>query len=237
MSTMTNLNISEIAAQSLGAVRVFERHGIDYCCGGKRPVADACGEMGLDTGAVMAELERALAGKPADETDWMQAPLRRLIQHIVGTHHEFLKLELPRIAQRLEKVMRVYGQKDAATLGGLPEVFSGLAEELMLHLHKEEAILFPYIDRLESAAMLPPPPFGSIAHPIAMMEHEHDNAGEALRKMRAMTNGYAVPEYACITYRSLLEGLRELEADLRLHIHLENNILFPRAAALESARM
>lgn len=240
MTLTTNQTISEIAAQSLGAVRVFEKHGIDYCCGGKRPVAEACEELGLDAGAVTAELEQALAGRPADERDWNQVPLRELINHIIGKHHEYLKLELPRLNQRLQKVMRVYGEQDQATLGALPALFNGLSDELSMHMHKEEAILFPYIDRLESAKrtgeMTPPSPFGSIANPIAMMEHEHDNAGAALKGMRETTRDYAVPGYACVTYRSLLEGLRELEEDLHLHIHLENNILFPRAVALEAGR-
>ncbi len=240
MTLTTNQTISEIAAQSLGAVRVFEKHGIDYCCGGKRPVAEACEELGLDACAVTSELEQALAGRPADETDWNQARLRDLIDHIIAKHHEYLKLELPRLNQRLQKVMRVYGEKDQATLGALPALFGGLADELSMHMHKEEAILFPYIDRLESAKrtgeLTPPSPFGSIASPIAVMEHEHDNAGTALRGIRETTRDYTVPEYACITYRSLLEGLRELEEDLHLHIHLENNILFPRAVALEAHR-
>lgn len=239
IATLSSKTISEIAARSLGAVRVFERLGIDYCCGGKRPVEDACQELGLDSGAVLAELEAVVAGRPADETDWNHASLRELIRHIVGKHHEYLKLELPRLGQRLDKVMRVYGEQDHATLSPLPQLFGGLRSELDLHMHKEEEILFPFIDRVESAVNsgmpAPPAPFGSVANPIAMMEHEHDNAGAALKGMRECTRDFAVPEYACVTYRSLLEGLRELEQDLHIHIHLENNILFPRAIALESA--
>jgi regulator of cell morphogenesis and NO signaling len=231
--------ISEIAAQSLGAVRVFESRGIDYCCGGKRPVEEACRELGLNPAEVLAELESAIAAKSADETDWTTASLYDLIRHIVGKHHEYLKLELPLLARRLEKVMKVYGEQDKATLTGLPQLFEGLRSELEMHMHKEEMILFPYVERCESAyrsgAPLPPPPFGSVASPIAVMEQEHDNAGAALKALRTTTNNYAVPEYACVTYRSLLNGLRELEEDLHIHIHLENNILFPRAIALENS--
>jgi regulator of cell morphogenesis and NO signaling len=238
MTTLESNTISEIAATSLFAVRVFEKYGIDYCCGGKRPVREACEELGLPAEPLLAELQAAIDGRPPDETDWTQAPLRDLIRHIVGTHHEYLKLELPRIAQRLAKVMRVYGQQDAETLAALPDVFGGLKAELEEHLHKEEVILFPYVERYEAAVQaggsVPPVPFGSVANPIRMMEHEHDNAGEALRKLRASTRDYTVPAHACITYRSLIEGLRELEQDLHQHIHLENNILFPRAIALES---
>lgn len=237
--TLSNQTISEIAAHSLDAVRVFERLGIDYCCGGKRPVEAACKEFGLDSAAVISELDLAMAGRPPEETDWSKAPLHHLIGHIVGTHHDYLRLELPRLSQRLEKVMRVYGGKDQATLAPLPALFGGLRSELEMHMRKEETVLFPFIERTEAAvdAGLPAPaaPFGSVANPIAMMEHEHDSVGVALKSMRAATNDYAVPDYACVTYRSLLEGLRELEQDLHLHIHLENNILFPRAIALEKA--
>jgi len=234
-----SLTVSEIAAQSLGAVRVFERLGIDYCCGGKRPVEAACRDFGLDASAVLSELDLAMAARPANETDWSKAPLHSLIGHIVGTHHVHLRLELPRLSQRLEKVMRVYGQRDNHTLAPLPALLDGLRSELELHMRKEEMVLFPFIEKAEAAihAGLPAPaaPFGSVANPIAMMEQEHDGAGVALRRMRETTNNYAVPDYACITYRSLLEGLRELEQDLHLHIHLENNILFPRAIAMEKA--
>lgn len=241
VTSSSSQTISGIAAQSLAAVRVFERLGIDYCCGGKRPVSAACQELGLDSAAVHAELEQALAGRPADETDWNRASLHDLIRHIIARHHEYLKLELPRLAERLQKVMRVYGERDKATLAPLPKLFSELHAELDLHLHKEEMILFPYIERVESAVNAgqpaPPAPFGIIANPISMMEHEHDSAGAALRRIRECTNDYAVPGHACVTYRSLLEGLRELEQDLHMHIHLENNILFPRAIALEAANL
>jgi regulator of cell morphogenesis and NO signaling len=238
MTTLERNTISEIAAGSLSAVRVFEKYGIDYCCGGKRPVREACQELGLPAEPMLAELQAAIDGRPPDETAWTQAPLRDLIHHIVSTHHEYLKLELPRIAQRLAKVMRVYGEQDAETLAALPVVFGGLKAELEEHMHKEEVILFPCVSRYEAAVQaggsVPPLPFGSVANPIRMMEHEHGNAGEALRKLRASTRDYTVPAHACITYRALIEGLRELEQDLHRHIHLENNILFPRAIALEN---
>ncbi|MBN8730440.1 MAG: iron-sulfur cluster repair di-iron protein [Acidobacteria bacterium] len=237
-TSLSGQTISEIATRSLAAVRVFERLGIDYCCGGNRPVEEACQEHGLDAAAVLSELDAALANRPPDETDWNRATLRDLIRHIVGKHHEYLKSEMPNLAQRLEKVMKVYGEQDRATLGALPRIFHDLRAEMDLHMHKEEMVLFPYIDRLEadvsSGRPVSPPPFGSVKNPIAMMEHEHDSAGAALKGMRDSTHGFAVPDHACTTYRSLLDGLRELEEDLHVHIHLENNILFPRAIALEA---
>ncbi len=173
--------------------------------------------------------------------DWNIVPLRELIGHIVSTHHEYLKLELPRVGQRLPKVVQAHGPKDPATLDELQAVYQGLWEELDMHMHKEELMLFPAIGRYEAAVEsrmpLPPAPFGSIANPIAVMESEHDSAGDALRRIRELTRDFEAPAYACNTYRSLLDGLRALESDMRRHIHLENNILFPRAIALESGHL
>jgi regulator of cell morphogenesis and NO signaling len=225
MGLTTGQTVSEIAAGSLAAVRVFEAYGIDFCCGGKRPLEEVCREKGLRTDKVLERLEKATAERVENETDWTTAPLRELIRHIVGKHHEYLKLELPRLAQRLAKVVQVYGVQDAKTLGPVPELFGVLRQEMELHMHKEELMLFPAIDA----------GLGGISNAVAVMEREHDSAGDNLRKIRESLNDFAIPEYACVTYKSLLNGLLELEADLHLHIHLENNILFPRAIALERA--
>ena len=167
------------------------------------------------------------------------APLRELIEHIVGTHHEYLRRELSPLGARLEKVYRVYNERYGDTLIGLPEVFAGLRSELETHIQKEEAILFPAIAGYEAASIagtpLPKAPFGSVSNPIRMMEAEHDSAGKALAEIRTITADYAIPDYACVTYRSLIAGLQELEQDLHMHIHLENNILFPRAIRLENS--
>jgi regulator of cell morphogenesis and NO signaling len=238
MQLASHQTVSEIAAGSLSAVRVFEQYGIDYCCGGNRPLEEVCLEKGLTAASVLEQLEAAAATGTNHGTDWNSAPLRDLIRHIVTKHHGYLKMELPRIAERLQKVMRVYGVQDAAVLAPLPQLFKDLRQEMEQHMHKEEVVLFPFIERYEACLLagqsIPPVPFGSIANPIRMMEREHDSAGDALRQIRESTNGYAVPAHACITYRSLLDGLREMEEDLHMHIHLENNILFPRAIAMEN---
>ena len=237
--TAQNMTVAEIAANSLAAVRIFERLGIDYCCGGKRPLDEACARKGLDASDVLLAIETAMSEKTADSRDWTTAPLRELISHIVGTHHEYLKRELEPLQARIEKVYRVYNEKYGPTLKGLPEVYSALRSELELHLRKEEMILFPVIEAYEGAAdagrPIPAAPFGTVNNPIRMMEHEHDSAGQALARIRAITNDFEIPEYACATYRSMTGALRELEQDLHMHIHLENNVLFPRAAALEAA--
>ena len=235
-----NLTVREIAGSSLAAVRVFEKLGIDYCCGGKRPLAQVCLEKGYDAGAVQGELDRAMADAPAADRDWTTAPLTELIGHIVDTHHTYLRRELPAIGIRLEKVYRVYNERHGPTLTGLPQVFAALRAELELHMQKEEMILFPVVAACEASVQssreLPQSPFGSVANPIQMMEAEHESAGQALARIREITNDFAVPDYACVTYRALMSGLDELERDLHLHIHLENNILFPRAEKLEAER-
>lgn len=239
MQGIQDATVSEIAASSLAAVRVFERLGIDYCCGGKRPLADVCRETGRDLPSVLSDLKSAMSATQGPARDWATAPLRELIGHIVGTHHEYLKRELAPIGARLDKVYRVYNERYGPTLTGLPEVFNALRSELEMHMRKEEMVLFPVIASYESAAVagspLPGKPFGTVSNPIRMMEAEHDSAGTALADIRTITANYAIPEYACVTYRSLMAGLQELEQDLHMHIHLENNILFPRAIAMENA--
>ncbi len=240
MTTTENVTVRDMAANSLAAVRVFEKFGIDYCCGGKKPLADVCREKGYDLGVVQRELDSALAGAQTSERDWKIARLTDLIHHIVETHHAYLRRELPAIDTRLEKVYRVYNEKYGPTLIGLPEVFAGLRGELESHTAKEEAILFASIAAYEAAAEsgrpLPMTPFGTVANPIRMMEFEHESAGQALAKIREITHGFEIPEHACVTYRALMNSLDELERDLHMHIHLENNILFPRAVALEAAQ-
>lgn len=239
MQTATAPTVRDIAANSLAAVRVFEKFGIDYCCGGKRPLAEVCREKGYDATAVQSELDAAMAGTPASERDWATAPLAELIDHIVSTHHEYLRREMPAIETRLTKVFRVYNERYGPTLIGLPEVYAGLKNELETHMFKEEHILFPTLVGYEEAdnagQPLPRTPFGTVANPINMMEHEHESAGQALAAIREITRNFEIPEYACVTYRALMSGLEELERDLHMHIHLENNILFPRGEKLEAA--
>lgn len=234
MTTTTTL--ADIAATSLVAVRTLERYGLDYCCGGKQAIGDACSAKGLDASAVMQEIEQSL-NKGGGDRDWQNAPLGELARHIIATHHEYLRQELPAVGARMEKVLRVHGGRDPQTLTRMATVYDGLRSELEAHIAKEEQILFPFIAKYAQAEAqgqpVPPVPFGSIANPIAMMEREHEGAGDALVELRTLTNNYELPSYACTTVRMLFDGLQALEADLHVHIHLENNILFPRAIALE----
>ena len=232
--------VGEIAAENPSSVRVFERYGIDYCCGGKVSLAEACRSRGIEPVAVQVELEQAAAANPADQRDWKAAPLAALIDHIVSTHHAYLKSELPRLQFLLDKVQAAHGARHGDSLAPLGGAFEGLRAELEAHLGKEEMVLFPMIKAMQAAQQAgrpaPAAHCGSVNNPIRVMVHEHDNAGHALESMRASTGNYTLPADACNTYRALFTGLQEMEADLHRHIHLENNILFPRAAELESSK-
>ena len=234
MTTTTTL--ADVAATSLSAVRTLERYSLDYCCGGKQPFDEACAAKGLKPESVMQEIERGPASG-SSERDWHSAPLDEIVKHIVGTHHEYLKLELPALGNRMNKVLSVHGSKDSETLGRMAEVFGTLRAEMEAHMRKEELVLFPVLAKYGRAETLgqalPPVPFGSVASPIGVMEREHEGAGGALAEIRQLTHGFEYPAYACSKVRALFDGLKALEADLHVHIHLENNILFPRAIALE----
>jgi len=212
-TTSKDATIGQIAAETPASVRVFERYGIDYCCGGRVPFDEACRGRGLDAEAVRAEIERE-APAADDQTDWTKAPVNDLIDHILEKHHVYLKTNLPLIEAKIAKVMQAHGEKVPAIAG----VFGAMKEELDAHMMKEEMILFPMIRSTGRGAI----------GPIRVMLAEHDSAGDALAALRSLTSGYAVPEGACNTWRSLYFELAELERDLHRHIHLENNVLFPR---------
>jgi len=212
-TTSKDATIGQIAAETPASVRVFERYGIDYCCGGRVAFDEACRGRGLDAEAVRAEIERE-APAAEDQTDWTKAPVNDLIDHILKKHHVYLKTNLPLIEAKVAKVMQAHGEKVPAIAG----VFAAMKEELDAHMMKEEMILFPMIRSTGRGAM----------GPIRVMLAEHDSAGDALAALRRLTGGYAVPEGACNTWRSLYFELAELERDLHRHIHLENNVLFPR---------
>jgi regulator of cell morphogenesis and NO signaling len=229
--------VREIALEQPSSIRVFEHYGIDYCCGGRKPLAEACAVSGVEVDAVIAALEAAATIAAARIEDWQQKPLKELAAHIIATHHAYVKRELPRLAELAQKVVNRHG----ATRAELPAIQSALAkldEELTQHLAKEEAVLFPYIVQLEHARAAgtsrPASCFGTVANPIAMMTQEHEAAGTLLAEMRRLSGNFTTPEEGCPTYHAFYDGLREFEQDLHQHIHLENNILFPRAIEMES---
>jgi len=240
MNVNTQQTVRELALENTGAASVFESLGIDYCCGGKQTLDQACRTAGVAVDKVVEALSGASRSSSRNQpSDWKVASLRDLIAHITNTHHQYTRRAAERIGPLFEKVCSAHGERHPE-LFQLRTTFQDLAQELISHLIKEEIILFPYIERLERAVAekqpRPPAPFGSVKNPVAMMEHEHDSAGNALRTLRESSHGYQLPADACTSFAALYQALAELEADLHQHIHLENNLLFPRAIALEGAR-
>lgn len=222
MSITTETRVGQLAAEHPLATRVFARHGIDFCCGGGQSLGDVCDRKRLDAQAVLAEIRKELETPGVSEKRWDHEPLGDLIEHILTTYHRALDEELPRLESMTRKVVEVHGDKDSERFDELLSVFLGLKAELEEHMAKEEQILFPMIRSGQGAHAL---------GPISVMEHEHESAATALRRLRELTHDYEVPTEACNTWRALWHGLAALETDLHEHIHLENNILFPRASA------
>lgn len=230
----TQATVGELVRQSPNRARVFEALKIDYCCGGKLPLVDACSRKGIEIDDVLQQLascDSDRAEKPAVDADAMG--LTELADHIEQTHHAYLKEELPRLDFMTEKVARVHGEKEPR-LQQVRDAFVALKAELEPHMMKEERILFPMVRQLEASQSKADLHCGSVANPIRQMEHEHDQAGNALAIIREATDDFVPPEWACNTYRAMLDGLAQLEADLHQHIHKENNVLFPKTLELES---
>lgn len=230
--------VREIALESPSSIRIFEEFGIDYCCGGRKSLDEACANKSVLVDDVIAALECAAAGIPEETNDWSSQPLTTLTRHIVDTHHAYLSREIPRLAQLAEKVVNRHGGS-MPELGSIQNRLSMLSAELIQHCAKEEVVLFPYIAGLERAISMggtqPHGCFGSVANPIAMMTQEHDTAGAHLAEIRQLSQEFTPPAGACPTFHAFYNGMREFEQDLHQHIHLENNILFPRAIAMEGA--
>lgn len=236
--TTTTQTVREIALENPASIRVFESFGIDYCCGGRKPLAEACAAKNLSVDTVIAALEKDSTENAPAASDWTTAPLSDLAAHIVNTHHAYVRRELPRLAELAVKVVNRHGD----TRPELPQIQAKVAqisEELTEHLAKEEVVLFPYIRKseraLEDGAARPHSCFGTVANPIAMMTQEHDAAGTLIAEIRQLSGDYTPPVGACPTFLAFYTGLHEFEQDLHQHIHLENNILFPRALQLEQA--
>jgi len=220
MTITAETSIGSVAAEHPLATRVFARHGIDFCCGGGLPLSDACAARGVELDLVLAEIDCEIATSASDEVRWDDEPLADLIEHIVHDFHEPLREELPRLAGMAKKVYAVHREKDPERLGEILEKIQGLRTELEAHMMKEEQVLFPMI-----LAGRGPMAIG----PVSVMEAEHAHAGDMLSRLRQLTDQYLPPEDACNTWRALWAGLEDLEHQLHVHIHLENNILFPRA--------
>jgi regulator of cell morphogenesis and NO signaling len=237
MQTTTEKTVREIALENPSSIRVFETLGIDYCCGGKRPLTEACTRANINYDRALQLLEKAKsdAATPA-AGEWTKKPLAAIVAHIVGTHHAYVRQETPRIGNLLTKVISKHGASHPEVIQ-IEQLFSAIGQELATHMLKEEQVLFPYIVRMEEAVKsgepVPAAFFGSVKRPIANMVADHDDAGALLAQIRELSRGYTAPEGACPTFLALSRGLEEFERDLHHHVHLENNILFPRALHME----
>jgi regulator of cell morphogenesis and NO signaling len=227
MTITEHTTIAEIAAGVPSSVRVFQRHGIDFCCGGKQPLRTACEAHHVPVAEVVSAIETSAATR-SDDVDWTREPLHALIDHIVATYHEPLREELPRLEAMAARVARVHGSK-APSLTRLAALVTALSADLRAHMAKEEIVLFPAIRGIERG---PDRPAVSLAVPLLVLEDEHDRAGAMLADLRATADGYVPPAWACATFRALYQGLSELESTMHIHVHLENNVLFPRALRL-----
>ncbi|HZT59364.1 MAG TPA: iron-sulfur cluster repair di-iron protein [Pyrinomonadaceae bacterium] len=240
MSFDLTKTVGEVALENPSATRVFEKCKIDYCCGGERTLGAACRDAGADVDEVLVMLEGAAREQSGGDAakDFQAMTLAEVIRHILDTHHAYARREMKHIAPLVERVFAAHGDRHEE-LGRVRALFLELCADIEPHMMKEERILFPYILALEESARrksAPPfAPFGSVENPIRMMLHEHDTAGQVLRELRAASNDYFVPEDVCTSYQLLFRALEDFEQDLHRHVHLENNLLFPRALELEGA--
>jgi regulator of cell morphogenesis and NO signaling len=229
--------IRHIALRQPSAIHVFDHLGIDYCCGGNQALSDACAANKLDVNAVLVALEFA-AGRPTLPTpDWSKASLELLCAHIILKHHAFARRELPRLRELAANVFARHGAAHPE-LAAIQTILAELELELNDHLAKEESVLFPYVVGLERSLTDPDEDpiscFGFLPEPVAVLSHDHEQAATLLSQLRQLSQHFTPPMGVCLTYRIFYTGLQELEQDLRQHMHLENNILFPRAVQLEA---
>lgn len=229
--------IAEIVTKDIRTAKIFRKYGIDFCCGGKKPVAEVCAQKNIDVNVIMAELattDTDRQGASANADKWA---LDFLAGYIVNFHHNYVKESIPAIRLWADKVAKVHGDHNPETIR-IAHLFTEISDELTSHMFKEENVLFPYIVDLVNSIKTGKPAalrgFGTVVNPIRMMEHEHETVGNLFKEIETLSGNFTPPEHACNTFRALYSALKEFEDDLFLHIHLENNILFPKAIAMES---
>ncbi len=238
MEFNSETKVKEIALSNPGAKRILEDAGVDYCCGGGKSLHDACAHSNVSPEEILNRLSKNREQAGPEDTNWTSAPLSELTRHIVQKHHRYVREAIRRVQGLLVKVKGKHGANHPE-IAEIENLFLDLGHEMTAHMQKEEMMLFPYIDALERSAQggetLEPPFFQTVRNPIQAMMQEHDAAGDLLRALREKSRSYAVPADACMSYRELYESLQAFEADLHTHVHLENNILFPRAVEMEGA--
>src|SRR5689334_6635838 len=230
--------VKDIAVSNPRARQVLEDAGVDYCCGGGKSLHDACSGAGISPAEILERLRKNSREVRAGAANWASVPLSELTRHIREKHHQYVRSAIPQIQKLLAKVKAKHASVHPE-LSAIEELFAKIAREMIMHMQKEEQILFPYIDAVENAlrsgGLIEPPFFQSVRNPIQSMMGEHDSAGDLVRQVRAATGNYAPPENACASFTALYDDLRRFEADLHEHVHLENNVLFPRAVEAEAA--
>lgn len=238
MSITKNTLIGELVAQDYRTASVFKQNEIDFCCNGNRSIGDACEQKNLDADKLIQQLQEVNAATNGSSIDYNSWPLDLLADYIQKKHHRYVEVKIQEIIPYLEKIARVHGGRHPELLE-VEKEFKESAGELTVHMKKEELVLFPYIRKLvqaqQAGTAAQQPSFGTVQNPIQNMMHDHDAEGERFRKISALLNNYTTPADGCNTYRVTLALLKEYEEDLHLHIHLENNILFPKAIQLEQS--
>jgi len=239
MTATPDTTIREVVASDYRTAAIFQRHGLDFCCNGGRTIEQGCRDAGADADAVIHELDSVL-GTPATGVPRFAAwDARTLINYIVGNHHAYVRDALPVLLRHTEKISQVHGAKHPE-LVHIADLFARVAREMDEHMMKEERVLFPFIAALEDSVVRGTPPepalFGTVANPIRAMEADHQFVGDAMAEIRHLTHDYTPPDDACATYRVCFQELDAFERDLHDHVHLENNLLFPKAAVLEARR-
>lgn len=236
METLEQITIGEYVAKDFRTAALFSKYGIDFCCNGNRSIEEACQKKAVTADVLLQEIETILSSKSDSGIDYNAWPIDLLADYIEKKHHRYVSEKTPILLQFLDKLSRVHGAKHPELLL-INELFKGCAGELAQHMKKEELILFPFIKKMVHATLsdelIELPHFETIQNPIAMMMHEHDAEGVRFRKIAELTNNYTPPADGCNTYKVTFAMLEEFEQDLHKHIHLENNILFPKAAKLE----
>jgi regulator of cell morphogenesis and NO signaling len=237
MTATSDAAIRAIVASDYRTAAVFHRHGLDFCCNGCRTIEQACRDAGADEGALLRELAAVLETPTAGVPPYASWDVPVLVNHIVANHHGYVRAAIPSLLAHTRKLAEVHGER-RSELVHIARLVERIAAEMTDHMAKEEQILFPFIltlaDSVTAHRSAPVPPFGSVRNPIRMMETEHHFVGDAMAEIRALTDGYRLPEGACTTYGVCFQELEAFERDLHTHVHLENNILFPKAAALEA---
>jgi len=237
MSFTNETKMKEIALSNPAARQILEDAGLDYCCGGGKSLHEACLHADVPTEEILNRLRENSKHVSPDEANWALAPLSDLTRHIRDRHHRYVREAIGQIQPLLDKVEAKHG-KSHSEIADVRRLFAEVAREMIMHMQKEEQILFPYIDALERANIVhgsvEPPFFQTVRNPIHAMMKEHDAAGELVKQIRNASLEYAIPADACTSYKALYQDLREFEADLHQHVHLENNILFPRSVEMEA---